>query len=490
MATIKVLDPVSRIEGHLKIEVRIDTVNGVQQVVDAKASGTMFRGFEEILKNRSPLDAPHITQRICGVCPVAHGMASVMALDKAVGLTPPTNARIMRNLVLAANFIQSHILHFYHLSAMDYVDGPAQPPWQPSWKADKRVSGAAATALVNNYVKALDMRRKAHEMGALFGGRMPHPPAFIPGGFTTTPRAARISQYRAYLTELTGFIQNVYLNDMATMASVYGDYYNIGRGWGNLLSYGVFDLDGTGKNKLFKTGRYSPQANTVYPLDVSQITETVTYSWYNDSTNNLPPANGQTTPVYPKAGAYSWLKAPRLFTQPHEAGPLARMRVNGDYTNGISVMDRHWARAYEALKIAKAAAGWLSQLSGTGPVYTPFTVPQTAEAAGLTEAARGALGHWVRIAGGKIASYQIITPTCWNASPKDSNNKRGPLEQAICKTPVKNINEPVEVVRVIHSFDPCLSCAVHVARPGEKAKVFNLGQCGPAEAGEKLSEMA
>jgi hydrogenase large subunit len=490
MATIKVLDPVSRIEGHLKIEARIDTVNGVQQVVDVKATGTMFRGFEEILKTRSPLDAPHITQRICGVCPVAHGLASVMALDKAAGLTVPTNARIMRNLVLAANFIQSHILHFYHLSAMDYVDGPNQPPWQPSWKTDKRVTGSAATALVNNYVKALDMRRKAHEMGALFGGRMPHPPTFIPGGFTTTPRAARISQYRAYLTELTDFIQNVYLNDVATVAAVYSDYYNLGRGYGNLIAYGVFELDGTGNNKLLKMGRYSPNANKVYPLDVSQITESVTYSWYDNAANNLAPANGQTTAVYPKTGAYSWLKAPRLFTQPHEAGALARMRINGDYTNGISVMDRHWARAYEALKIAKAADGWLSQLTGTGAVYTPFTAPQTATAYGLTEAARGALGHWVGISGGVISSYQIITPTCWNASPKDSNGKRGPIEEALLRIPVKNANEPVEVVRVIHSFDPCLSCAVHVSRPGEKAKVFNLGECGPAEAGATLAEMA
>jgi hydrogenase large subunit len=490
MATIKVLDPVSRIEGHLKLEVTIDTSRGVQQVVDAKTSGTMFRGFEEILKTRSPMDAPHITQRICGVCPVSHGMASTLALEQAAGVTPARNGRIMRNLVLAANFIQSHILHFYHLAAIDYVDGPNQPPWQPSWKADKRVGGAAAAALVNHYVQALDMRRKAHEMGALFGGRLPHPPAFIPGGITTTPRAERITQYGAYLDELTDFIQNVYLNDVAAVASVYGDYFKLGGGWGNLIAYGVFDLDDSGANKLLRRGACAQGERRVSSLDIAQITESVGYSWYNDSTNNLNPSRGQTVPVYPKKSGYSWLKAPRLSKRPHEAGPLARMRVNGDYKGGVSVMDRHAARAAEALKIAAAAADWLTQIDGTAEVCTPYVIPQSGTGVGLTEAPRGALGHWLNIAGGSIANYQIITPTCWNASPKDSAALRGPIEQALMGTPIKNINEPIELIRIIHSFDPCLSCAVHVARPDEKARVINLGQCGPAQAGAALAEMA
>jgi len=198
MPTVISIDPVTRLEGHLKIEVTVDHVQGRQTVVDAHATGTLFRGLETILVNRTPLDAPDITQRICGVCPVSHGMASVQTLDNAAKRTVTDNARILRNLVLGANFVQSHILHFYHLALMDFVEGPGMAPWQPSWNVDKRLSAAATQTLVNHYVAALEMRRKAHEMGAVFGGRLPHPPAFVPGGFTTTP--VPIGSQRSRLT--------------------------------------------------------------------------------------------------------------------------------------------------------------------------------------------------------------------------------------------------------------------------------------------------
>ncbi len=362
MSTKIFIDPVTRLEGHLKIAVTVNEVNGQQQVVDARASGTLFRGFEQLLVGRDPRDAQHLTQRICGVCPVPHGMASVMAQDAAFQVTAPTNARIMRNLVLGANFVQSHILHFYHLTALDYIDGPAMAPWQPSWKADKRITGAAATDLVNHYVTAIDMTRKAHEMGALFGGRMPDPAAYIAGGFTTTPRADRISKYKAYLNELLPFIQNVYLPDVAALRSVYSDYNTIGRGYGNLLAFGVFDLNSSGSSRLLSRGRSVNGSTTVNSVDLTRITESVRYSWYEDSTTNLNPVAGQTLPHCPKAKAYSWLKAPRYDGAPYEAGPLARMWVNGDYRQGISVMDRHQARAQETLKIAQALQTWVNQL--------------------------------------------------------------------------------------------------------------------------------
>jgi len=213
----------------------------------------------------------------------------------------------------------------------------------------------------------------------------------------------------------------------------------------------------------------------------------VTYSWYADSTNNMNPANGSTVTVDPatKTTAYSWLKSPRYNNAPMECGPLARMWVNGDYRTGVSVMDRHMARAQEALKIAEAMSGWLSQLATGGAVYNTFTVPYGKTGVGLTEAPRGALGHWLSIAatgttsptdGPAIGNYQVITPTCWNASPKDSSNVHGPIEQALTGTKVSNATMPIEVVRVIHSFDPCLSCAVHVMRPeGKPVVVFNAG---------------
>jgi hydrogenase large subunit len=458
--------------------------------VDAHATGTLFRGLENILVNRSPLDAPDITQRICGVCPVSHGMAAVNTLDKAANLTVPDNARIMRNLVLGSNFVQSHILHFYHLALLDYVEGPAMAPWQPSWRVDKRISAAETQTLVDHYVVALEMRRKAHEMGALFGGRLPHPPAFVPGGFSTTPRPDRIAEFQAYLAELIPFIRDTYLPDAETVGRNYTDYFAIGRGRGNLLAYGVFDLDAGGANQLLRRGRVvegtPPRAQKlrlvggdsgqkVQPVDFNAITEQVTYSWYDQRTDNLKPAVGATLAQYPKNGAYSWLKAPRYQGVPYEVGPLARMWVNGDYQHGISTMDRILARAHEALKVAVALQQWVTELDTGGAVYKTYAIPATATAVGATEAPRGALAHWVRIADEKIANYQVVTPTCWNASPRDKAGARGPIEEALVGTPVLDIDQPIEVLRVIHSFDPCLSCAVHVMRPAEGAKIFHLG---------------
>ena len=325
-----------------------------------------------------------------------------------------------------------------------------------------RLGPTDTETLQNDYLTALEMRRKAHEMGALFGGRLPHPPSFVPGGFTTTPRQARITQFQSYLTELIPFIENTYIPDVGLVAKNYKDYYSVGRGSGNLLAYGVFDLDYTGNAKLLKRGRVVNGSTTVQSVDVSAITKSVTDSWYSDTTNNLNPAVGATVPKYPKKNGYSWLKAPRYSGAAYEAGPLARMWVNGDYRYGISVMDRHEARAQEALKVANAMQTWVSQLNPIGPVCDRYTTPVTAKSYGLTEAPRGALGHWVSITNSLVSRYQVVTPTCWNASPKDSKGQRGPIEQALVGTPVRDTAEPIEVLRVIHSFDPCLACAVHV----------------------------
>ncbi len=469
-------DPVTRIEGHLKIDVELDSVNGVQQVVDVRASGQLFRGFENLLIGRDPRDAQHITQRICGVCPVAHGMAAVRALDSAFGVAIPDNARIMRNLVSAANFIDSHILHFYLLTLPDFIAGPAMPPWQVGWNVDRRFGKKANDALMANYLKAIEMRRKAHEMGALFGGKIPHPPAYIPGGFTATPRTERIAEYDAYLSELIDFIDGKYIPDAELLASQYNDYFAIGRGYGNLLSYGAFDLDSTGSSKLFGAGHVVDGSLNLQVLDVNSITEHVQFSWFKNTTNGLNPASGRTRAIDPrsKEGAYSWLKAPRYDDKPYEVGPLARMWVTGDYANGVSVMDRHLARSREALRLAMASREWVAQLDPAGPVYNESTVPQSASSFGLTEAPRGALGHWLDISNGGLSRYQIITPTTWNVSPRDSKGLYGPLEEALLGTAVENADQPIEVMRIIHSFDPCLDCAAHVIRPKDKSRIQRL----------------
>jgi hydrogenase large subunit len=479
MAKITVMDPVTRIEGHMKVEVTIDNVNSQLRVVDARCTGTLFRGFETLLKGRDPWDAPVITERICGVCPVSHGMAASKALDAAGGVVPPTDARVLRNLVLGANFVQSHILHFYLLAALDYAHGPNSAPWTPAWDVDMR-SAALDGVVADHLPLAITARRDAHEMGAIFGGRMPSPHAYIPGGFTAVPKEDHINDFRGYLDSLLDFIRNVYIPDVQALSSIYDDYFAIGQGCRKLLAYGVFDLDNNaGSNQLLSSGiaKAGKTPTGVSKFKADNITESVKYSWYNDATDQLNPSLGSTDPVDPRNNnaAYSWLKAPRYGKRPFEVGPLARMWVNGDYQGGVSVMDRHMARANEALKIGLAMKDWLNELTPGATVYDNYPMPQEASGIGLTEAPRGALGHWVGIREKKIDHYQIITPTCWNASPMDSDGVKGPMEQALMGIPIQNEDQPIEALRVIHSFDPCLSCAVHVMRPDGEPVVVHTG---------------
>jgi len=472
MSSVLGIAPVTRIEGHLDVFMTIDLVNGVQTVLDARTKGQMFRGFEQILQGHQPLDAVHLTQRICGVCPISHGMASSLALEQALGGVPPSNGRIVRNLILGANFIQSHILHFYHLAALDYIDTTGIldiAPWVPRYTTPDMVKGAAASTFVQHYVQALAMRRKAHQMGAIFGGKLPCSPVFIPGGASQPVTSAKVTSFRTILTELRSFINNIMLPDVQTVATLYPQYYNIGRGPGNLLAYGVFDLDNSGTNKLLKRGRLTKGALGV--VDTTQIKEYVKYSWYTPASGNLNPANGVTQASADKVDAYSWIKAPRYQGAVHEVGPLARMWVNGDYRKGISVIDRLMARALEARKVADAMDGWLSQLSAGGS-YTRTLVKASGMGVGLTEAPRGALGHWLQISNSVISRYQIVTPTEWNASPMDDNKIHGALEQALKGVKIADPAKPIEALRVIHSFDPCLSCAVHMATPDGDTRQF------------------
>lgn len=458
MPTTILIDPITRLEGHLKVEAQYD--NGV--VTSARSSGMMFRGFENLLVGKDPRDAAHITQRICGVCPVCHAMAACLAGEKAMGKTAPANARIIRNLILGADFLHSHILHFYHLALVSYIQGPAMPPWTGGWDVDLRFSASENQQFVNHYVQALAMRRQAHQIGAIFGGRLPHTAAYEFGGVTSVPTAGLITRFRNLLVPVMNFIDKVYLPDVQRLAQKYPDYFNIGRGYGNLLAFGVFDLNALGTAKLLKRGRVAAaNPGLVQPVALPAITEQASFSWYDDPSAGLNPARGVTRPNPDKPDAYSWLKAPRYAGAPYETGALARMWINGNYRHGVSVMDRHLARAQEASKIAHAMLNWLSQLNPSAPSFAPMTMPATGAGVGLTEAPRGALGHWVRISNGVVQSYQILTPTCWNCSPRDGAGNPGPLEKALEGIAVTDTNMPIEVLRVVQSFDPCLSCAVH-----------------------------
>jgi len=278
MPTVVTIDPVTRLEGHLRVDVTVETVQGRQQVIDARVSGTSFRGFEAMLVDRDPSEAPHLTQRICGVCSVPHGVAAATALEKAGQSTIPENARLLRNVVMGANFIQSHVLHFYHLSLLDYIGGPGMAPWEPQWDVDRRIGADDSARLVDHYKAALKAVRQANEMAAVFAGRQPHSPAFVPGGFTNVPTAAQIDEFRRYCGIIADFIRNVYSPDVDFVASQYPEYSQLGRGYGNLLALGGFDLDTGGKQPFFAAGRVTDGGSQIQPVNLDAITEQVTYS--------------------------------------------------------------------------------------------------------------------------------------------------------------------------------------------------------------------
>ena len=495
------IDPVTRIEGHLKIEAVIDG----GEVKEARSSGTLFRGIELILQGRDPRDAPRITQRICGVCPTAHATASMFALDQAFGIADqiPNNGRIIRNLILGCNFIQSHILHFYHLAALDYVDVTAVAayegsdpgllaaksflergalgPFVPRYEGDYRLPTELSQRLAGHYVQAFDIRRKAHELLAVFGGKMPHNVGLVPGGVTQQATVDVMTAFLWRLNELRHFIDHVYVQDVLEVARHYGDYAEIGAGCGQFISYGGFPLR---EGRLLVAGTITADL-APHELDADRISESVTHSWYGGDGNPLHPSRGETAPQPDKDGAYSWIKSPRYAGAVHEGGPLARMLLS--YARGEptakslidsilreldapasaldSVLGRHAARAVESKIVADAMADWVLELAPDDPVYAPYEIPAEGGGVGMVAAPRGALGHWVRIEGGKIAHYQCVVPTTWNASPRDEQGNPGPIEQAIEGTKIRDEENPFEIVRIVRSFDPCLACAVHVITP-------------------------
>lgn len=493
MSTKIKIDPVTRIEGHLAIEAIVD--DGV--VKEAKSAGTLFRGFEIILQGRDPRDVNRLTQRICGVCPTSHATASALCLDDAFGLTDkiPNNANLIRNLILGSNFLQSHILHFYHLAALDYVDAAGAigdvAPFVPRYEGDFRITGDVNAELVNHYVRALDIRRKCQEMLSIFGGKMPHNVAIVPGGVTEQLTEDKITNFLWRLNEIRDFIDNRYITDVIAVAKAYSDYFEIGKGCKRLLAYGGFDLP-TGQ--LFKSGVVSPELKPD-TFSKENIGEDIKHSWYADSGSGKNPAQGETQPAPNKKEAYSFIKSPRYSGKVCELGPLARMvsnYVQGDevtkklidsvlseFGAGVdalySVLGRHAARALEAKLVADAMVDWLTALKPGEPTIVEGQIPEQGESVGLTEAPRGSLGHWMTINDAKIARYQVITPTAWNASPKDDKDQPGAIEQALIGTKVKDKDNPFELVRIVRAFDPCLACAVHLldAR-GNKLRVFKV----------------
>jgi hydrogenase large subunit len=501
-----VIDPVTRLEGHLKIEAEIED----GKVKDAWSTASMARGFEILLKGKDPRDAQVVCERICGVCPAAHGMAASQNLDSAFRATTPANARIIRNLIVGANYIQSHILHFYHLQALDYLDIMAVAeysgndpslstvkdkivklvqsddthPLTPRYEPDEFSVNDPdiVTLAVSHYLQALEMRKKAHTMLAIFGGRMPSYVSSVPGGVTVHPTLDQIAAFKGYLKEFVdienddkGFIKDVYYTDVLTLATgplLPLGTLGIGKAQGNFMSFGMFDLEKSGDytNRFLPSGViYNGELADVLDFNPDKLTEDVKYSWYEEDNGGLHPSEGKTQYDLDKKGAYSFGKAPRYNRKPVEVGPLARMLIKKDKTlldlavkhniEPTGALARTAARAIECLLVAKAMHEWLDELTqnlkaGVRDVCDDKDVPETGVGRGLVEAPRGSLGHFIEIEGKRIKNYQAVPATIWNASPRDAKGVRGPIEEALIGTPVPDAKNPNNIVRVIRSFDP------------------------------------
>jgi Ni,Fe-hydrogenase I large subunit len=553
-----VVDPVTRIEGHLRIEAEIE--NG--QVSDAWSSSTMFRGIEIILQGRDPRDAWAFTQRICGVCTTVHAIASIRAVENAIGAEPPPNARLLRNLIIASQCIQDHVIHFYHLHALDWVDivsaleaDPAETAvlaqsisdWPKSSATyfrgiQARVMGlverqqlgpfanaywghpayqlppAANLMAVAHYLEALDWQREFIKMHAILGGKNPHLQSFLVGGMATpvdlnqqaSLNIDTIASFQKLIAGAQQFVKQVYMPDLLAVASFYKDWAAYGAGVGNYMVYGEYPLDDESSPELFiKPGVIRNQdLSKLEAFDPSKITEEVTHSWYDyeGSEKKLHPFEGQTHPNYTgpeppferldTSAKYSWLKSPRYDGVPMEVGPLARMLVNyvGGHTQvqalvnqvletlGVgpealfSTLGRVAARGIETQILVDKIGDFAAELAenmGRGELrihdnskWDPSSWPADAVGAGFHEAPRGSLGHWVHVQDGKIARYQCVVPSTWNAGPRDGSGAPGPYEAALLGTPVADPEQPLEILRTVHSFDPCMACGVHVVEPG------------------------
>jgi len=533
-----VVDPLTRIEGHLRIEVEVEK----GKVKDVRSCGTLFRGLEMILKGRDPRDVQHFTQRTCGVCTYTHALASTRALEDAMFNAShkdiPANATYIRNLVLGQLFLHDHIVHFYHLHALDWVDVTSALQADPSKAASlansissrptkaedlravqERLKAFVASGQLGpftnayflgghpayylepeanliataHYLEALRVQVEAARGMAVFGGKNPHPQFLVAGGVTCydalTPE--RIKEFEDIYKKTAAFVRDVYIPDLLLVAGAYKDWAGIG-GTHDFMTMGDFPKAG-GERKLesrwLKPGIiYNRDLAHVQDFDPAKINEHIRHSWYEgDKADN--PYDEKTEPKFTHMGdkgRYSWLKAPRYEEHSCETGPLACVLVN--YAKGnpdikplvdmvlqklgvgpealFSTLGRTAARGIETLAIANKMATMLEEfkdnIRSDKQIVEDLEVPQESRGVGFVEAPRGGLSHWIRIEKGRVGNFQLVVPTTWNLGPRDANNVLGPCEEALMGTPIADPKRPVEILRTVHAFDPCIACAVHV----------------------------
>ena len=532
-----IVDPITRIEGHLRIEAEVSG----GKVVNAWSSAQMFRGIEIILQGRDPRDAPLFVQRSCGVCTYTHYLSSMRAVEDAVGVTIPKNARIIRNLLHGAQFQQDHITHFYQLHALDFVDVV------DALKADPKKTAALADNVSNDshggtayykevqqriktfvdsgqlglfangywgspayklppeanlmaaahYIEALRIQAKLVRMHAIFGAKNPHLQALAVGGVTSVKDLTpdRIAEFLYIWKQAQDFVRNVYIPDLVAIASFYKDWGSIG-GTTNFLAWGDLPMSEKEPESLFLPRGVIMKRDLkgVKMADSTKVTEHIDRSWYEKG-KALHPFDGVTDPIkgdpkYDTNAQYSWSKAPRYEGEACEVGPLARVlvayaygkkdfvsvvdstlkKLNIPVTALFSTLGRTAARGLETLVIGNAMEGWIMELvenlkSGDTATCAKWTMPDKGKGVGLNDVARGSLGHWIEIENKKIKNYQYVVPSTWNLGPRCENGKPGPVEEALIGTPVADPKRPIEILRTVHSFDPCIACGVHVIDP-------------------------
>lgn len=539
-----VVDPVTRIEGHLRVEVEVDDDGIVQE---SWASGQLFRGIETILKGRDPRDAGLIAGRICGVCTNVHYRASISAVEDSYSIEIPKNAEIVRNLVTLSLFVQDHIVHYYHLHSLDFVDVvsaiSADPtkaaevakqyhdkpfrasPGHMEYVKDKLtnfVNGGRLGMFSNgywghseykltpeenlihmsHYLEALDIQRELSKAVAIFGGKTPHPQNLVVGGVTSVAdmlNPQRINDFLFIIRNVRDFVERAYVPDMKMVAKAYKEEIKagVGRANGNFMCSGGYSF--SKGESLFESGIiYGHDFETVEEFDDIHITEEASRAWYKENEPKSP-YEESTTPEYTDLnedgtlkteGKYSWIKAPRYKGQSMEVGPLSRMivgyvkdsKVIKPYVEKFlketemeledlsTTVGRNSARAIEAQVCSDFIFDFVSDLIENIKYYDETTwtkyvfedLETETKGRGIFEVPRGVLSHFVKVKDAKIENYQAVVPTTWNATPKDAEGKRGAYEEALIGIKVADPEKPLEILRVIHSFDPCIACAVHV----------------------------
>ncbi len=449
-----IINPVTRISGFMEIEADIEK----NIITDAKTKGIMFRGFEKMLAGRNPFDSIYFSQRICGICSTAHAVAAALALEDVMGLVPSEQGKYLRDFIHGCEFLQSNIRHFFQYALPDYIRLPESYPLFKTSQINNRLPKDKNEKLVLDYFTSLEISRSAHLMLAILGGKAPHNHGIFIGGITTQATADMIIQLKSQLHIIGNFVRDKMIPDIYTIASYYPEYYEMGRGYGNLLSYGCFNDYQVLGNLYVNPLEYSNNRISIFNPD--NITEETGASWYRQSEGNT-----YTEPDPSIENAYSFIKAPRYNNIPYEVGPLARQWLSGEYRHGISTMDRLIARVLECRKIVSILQTLVQNMIPDTDVQQKYTVPESGFGRGLHDTCRGALGHWVTINNSLISSYQIISPSTWNLSSQ-SPYMKGVSEQALIGTLIRDIDHPVEIARIIRSYDPCVSCATHVYKDG------------------------